>query len=146
MNNALTIIEQGSLVTMNIKGKQGTFARAIAFASRDVRAKMGQAMYAKWLENGQYRPVVNDILTCGLVAKAALPYVEGLVPVNGGVSKEQLIGLCRAVLNAVQKNVLDKGKEVKGEKAFVFNIVQRIVEAEEVVTFENEASHLRRAA
>ena len=142
MQNAVAIIDQGSLVTLNAKGKMGTFARAVAFASRDVRAAMGQSMYAKWLANGQYRPVVNDILTCGLVAKAALPYIEGLVPVNGAVSKEQLMGLCRAVKNAVES----KGKEVKGEKAFVYEIVKRIAESAETVTVENEAGHLRRAA
>lgn len=144
MQNAVAIIDQGSLVTMNAKGKSGTFARAIAFASRDVRAQMGQALYAKWLANGQYRPVVNDILTCGLVAKAALPYVEGLVPSNGAVSKDQLMGLCRAVMHAVES----KGKEVKGEKAFVYEIVKRIALTSEelTTTVENETSHLRRAA
>lgn len=142
MNNAVAIIEQGSLVTMNAKGGQGTFARAIAFASRDVRMAMGQALYAKWLANGQYRPLVNDILTCGLVAKSALPYVEGMVPANGAVSKEQLTLLCAAVVNAVQS----KGKEVKGQKGFVFEVVKRIAEAANVVTVDNDASHLRRAA
>ena len=142
MQNAVAIIDQGALVTLNAKGKMGTFARAVAFASRDVRAAMGQSMYAKWLANGQYRPVVNDILTCGLVAKAALPYIEGLVPTNGAVSKEQLMGLCRAVMHAVQS----KGKEVKGEKAFVYEIVKRIAESAETVTVENEAGQLRRAA
>lgn len=144
MQNAVAIIEQGSLVALNAKGKMGTFARAVAFASRDVRAAMGQSMYAKWLANGQYRPVVNDILTCGLVAKAALPYVEGLVPVSGAVSKEQLMSLCRAVMHAVES----KGKEVKGEKAFVYEIVKRIALASEesTVTVENETGHLRRAA
>jgi hypothetical protein len=40
------------------------------------------------------------------------------------VSKDQLIGLCLAVNNAV----VTKGKELKGQKGFVYGIVQRIAE------------------
>ena len=142
MQNAIAIIEEGSMVTMNAKGAQGTFARAIAFASRDVRMAMGQALYAKWLANGQYRPIVNDILSCGLVSKAAVPYVAGLVPTNGSISKDAFVGLCKAVVSAVQAKGADKAP--KGQKGFVYEVIRRIVEASEATTVE--AGQLRRAA
>jgi hypothetical protein len=66
---------------------------------------------------------VNDILDT-LVPKSAAPFIGGLVPQYGSVSKEQLIGLCLAVNNAV----VTKGKELKGQKGFVYGIVQRIAE------------------
>jgi len=132
MQNAIAIIENannGLTVTMNAKGKQGTFARAIAFASRDARIALGQAMHLKWLQNGQYRPLVNDILSCGLVPKAAIPFVSGLIPTNGSVPKEQFIALCQAVKHAVDNKTNKAGErvEVKGEKAFIFGIVNAIV-------------------
>jgi hypothetical protein len=56
------------------------------------------------------------------VPKSALPFVAGLVPATGSVSKEALLGLCNAVSSAVAA----KGKELKGRKAYVFGIVDRI--------------------
>ena len=120
----------GSLVTLNDKGKVGTLARAVAFANRETRMKLGQLMHAKWLANGQYRPLVDDILTCGIIPKSALPFVQGLVPSNGPVSKEALISLCNSVAYYAD-NVRTKDgdrKEFKGEKAFVLGLVTRIAQ------------------
>ncbi len=129
--NAIAIIDNatsGTLLTLNAKGKIGTFARAIAFASRDQRIQLGQMMHLKWLQNGMYRPLVDDVLTCGIVPKAALPFVTGLVPTNGPVRKEQLISLCAAVTNYADQVRTKDGepKEFKGEKAFVLELVRRI--------------------
>lgn len=129
--NAIAIIDNassGALVTLNAKGKIGTFARAIAFASRDERIQLGQMMHLKWLQNGMYRPLVDDVLTCGIVPKAALPFVTGLVPTNGPVRKDQLISLCNAVSNYADQVRTKDGdrKEFKGEKAFVLELVRRI--------------------
>lgn len=138
--NAIAIIEQGSAVVMNAKGKTGSFARAIAFASRDVRIARGQAMYLTWLQNNTFRPIVNDVLDV-LVPKAAKPYVEALIPTNGPVPKGQFVAFCQAVDGAIKA----KGKDVtlRGEKLFVYEIVRRIAEAETVQTIEAE---LRRVA
>jgi hypothetical protein len=124
MSNAIALVNGSTEVVLSHKtGKTGSFARALAFASREVRQGIGQSMYLNWLQNGTYRPIVNDILGCGLVAKSAVPYVAGMIPDNGAIKKEQLINLCLAVDNAVRKS----GKEVKGQKAFVYGVVQQIV-------------------
>lgn len=128
--HALDRAQDGSMVVMNAKGKEGTFARAIAFASCDERIKLGQMMHLKWLANGQYRPLVNDILSCGLVAKAALPYVQGSIPQTGPINKDTLISLARAVRGAVEF----KGKELKGEKSFIYELVRRIAAEGETVS------------
>lgn len=123
MENAIALVEGNGQVTLSSKtGKTGSFARAIAFASRDTRMAMGQALYAKWLANGQYRPLVEDILNCGLVHKAAVPYLQIALPATGPVSKDMLFTLCQQVTAAVHAS----GKEVKGQKAFVFGVVERI--------------------
>lgn len=125
MSNAIALVNGTTDVVLSHKtGKTGSFARAIAFASRDVRQQIGATAYLTWLQNGTYRPIVNDILGCGLVSKSAVPYVSGMIPENGAIKKEQLINLCLAVSNAVLKS----GKELKGQKAFVFGVVHRIVE------------------
>lgn len=124
MSNAIALVNGTSEIVLSHKtGKSGSFARAIAFATREVRQNVAYSMYLNWLQNGTYRPIVNDILGCGLVAKSAVPYVSGMIPDNGAVKKEALIGLCLAVDNAVKKS----GKEVKGQKAFVYGLIQHIV-------------------
>lgn len=117
----IATIESGNAIVLNKKGKMGSFARAIAFADRDTRIGMGQALYAKWLETGNFRPVADDIVNT-LVAKSARPYLAGYVTPTGQVSRAGLMSLCVAVCNAV----VQSGKEPKGEKSFVYEIARRI--------------------
>lgn len=138
--NAIAIIEQGTAITMNEKGKTGSFARAIAFASRDARMKVGQTMYATWLANSQFRPIVRDVMDT-LVPKAAKPYMEALVPASGPVPKDKFVAFCQAVDGALKAK--GKNKELKGEKAFVYEIVRRIAEGASTQSVEGE---LRRVA
>ena len=127
MSNAIALVNGSTEIVLSHKtGKTGSFARAIAFATREVRQGVAQSMYLNWLQNGTYRPIVNDILGCGLVAKSAVPYVMGMIPDNGAIKKEQLISLCLAVDNAVRKS----GKVVpnpKTQKGFVYALIQQIV-------------------
>ena len=132
MSNAVALIEGTRSIVIDKKGNTGSLALAVAFAGREARQEFGQMMYANWLANGQFRPVVNDILSCGLVPKSALPFVAGLVPATGSVSKEALMGLCNAVSSAVNA----KGKELKGKKAYVFGIVDRIARGAQPCTVE----------
>jgi hypothetical protein len=135
MSNAIALVNGTTDVVLSHKtGKTGSFARAMAFASREVRQQIGASMYLTWLQNGTYRPIVNDILGCGLVAKSAVPYVAGMIPENGAIKKEQLINLCLAVDNAFRKS----GKEIKGQKAFVYGVVNRIVEESKIDAGEGE--------
>lgn len=134
MQTALTIvnaISNGEVVTLNAKGKTGSFARAIAFASRDERIKAGQSMYLTWLSNGQYRPVVNDIIDV-LVTKSAQSFIKHIVPETGPIRKEHLMQLC----TMVDASVRESGKELKGQKAFVYGIVERIAAEANPATVE----------
>lgn len=126
MTNAIALFDgQSSVVLSEKTGKTGSFARAIAFASRQTRESIGQAMYAKWLQNGQYRPIVDDILSCGLVPKSAVAWVSALVPTNGAVKKEQLFNLCNQVHYVISNKRTKDGEPVtpKGQKAFVYGVV-----------------------
>ncbi len=127
----------GGLVTMNAKGKSGSFARAIAFASREARQNLSAGLMLKQLQNGQYRPLVNDILTCGLIPKANLDWVSAGIPSAGAVNKETLVNLCRQVKGVYDNKRTKNGDPVvlKGEKAFVMGFVSAIVadQAAEVV-------------
>lgn len=125
MTNSVAIFDPTTqMVLSNKTGKTGSFARAVAFASRDVRLAFGQNLYAQWLANGQYRPLVEDILNCGLVAKAAVPYLQVALPATGPVTKNALMTLCQQVTAAVRAS----GKELKGQKAYVYGIVERIAD------------------
>ena len=121
--------QNGGLVTMNAKGKSGSFERAIAFASREARQSLSAGMMLKQLKNGQYRPLVNDILTCGLIPKANLDWVSASIPKSGAVNKETLIGLCKQVKGVYDNKRTKNGDPVvlKGEKAFIMGFVQAIV-------------------
>jgi hypothetical protein len=124
-NNA----ESGGMVTMNAKGKSGSFARAIAFASREARQNLSAGMMLKQLQNGQYRPLVSDILSCGLIPKANLDWVSASIPASGPINRETLIGLCKQVKTVYDNKRTKNGDPValKGEKAFVMGFVQAIV-------------------
>lgn len=119
----------GGLVTMNAKGKSGSFARAIAFASREARQNLSAGMMLKQLQNGQYRPLVADILSCGLIPKANIDWVSASIPQSGPVNRDTLIGLCKQVKTVYDNKRTKSGDPVtlKGEKAFVMGFVQAIV-------------------
>jgi hypothetical protein len=121
--------QNGGLVTMNAKGKAGTFARAIAFGNREARSNLAAGLMLKQLQNGQYRPLVNDILTCGLIPKANLDWVAAGIPSTGAVNKEVLVNLCKQVKGVYDTKKTKNGDPVvlKGEKAFVFGFVSAIV-------------------
>jgi hypothetical protein len=131
-NMQIAIIDNaqaGGLVTMNAKGKAGTFARAIAFGNREARTNLAAGLMLKQLQNGQYRPLVTDILTCGLIPKANLDWVAASIPTSGAVSKEVLVNLCKQVKTVYDTKRTKNGDAVvlKGEKAFVFGFVSAIV-------------------
>lgn len=123
-NNAVN----GGLVTMTAK-KSGSFARAIAFGNREARTNLAAGLMVSQLKNGQYRPMVNDILTCGLIPKSNLDWVSASIPTTGPINKDTLIGLCKQV-KQVYDNKRDKNGDpivLKGEKKFVFEFIQAIV-------------------
>ena len=126
MSTEITIIDASASFTMSAKKpeKTGSLARAIAFADSASRKGIAQGIYLKQLLNGQYRPLARDIVDT-LVPKSAQPYVIGLIPATGPMNKQNLISLC----SAVQSAVLLKGAELKGQKAFMFNLVERIIES-----------------
>ena len=138
--NAIAAATGGDIITMNAKGKQGSFARAIAFASREQRHAMGRAVYAAQLQNGQYRPIVRDAIEV-LVPKSSRAFAESLIPPAGAVSKAQFVAFCTAVHGFIQS----KGKELKGEKLFVYGIIRAV--AEEATARETVVeAELRRVA
>ena len=123
-NNAIN----GGLVTMTAK-KSGSFSRAIAFGNREARTNLAAGMMVSQLKNGQYRPMVTDILTCGLIPKSNLDWVSASIPTTGPINKDTLIGLCKQV-KQVYDNKRDKNGDpivLKGEKKFVFEFIQAIV-------------------
>jgi hypothetical protein len=127
MNTEITIIDASASFTMSVKKpeKTGSLARAIAFADSASRKGLANAIYMKQLLNGQYRPLARDIIET-LVPKSAQPYVMGLIPATGPMNRANLISLC----SAVQSAVLLKGTELKGQKEFMFNLVERIIESD----------------
>lgn len=102
--------------------KTGSFARALAFASREARHDISRALYAKFLANGTYRPVVQDLIDT-LVPKSAQPFLSAVVAPTGPVNKESLIALCRAVKASVDST----GKEPKGQKLFFYGLASAII-------------------
>ena len=116
-------------VTFNSKGKTGSFARAIAFAGREARHQLAAGMMYQWLLNGNYRPVLNDIVDT-LVPKAQQDWIRASIPATGMPNRDTLIGVCRQV-KTVYDNKRNKNGEpvtLKGEKLFMFSIVSEIVE------------------
>jgi len=125
--NEITIIDTTASFSMSAKKpeKSGSLARAIAFADSASRQGLANSIYLKQLTNGQFRPLARDIVEV-LVPKTAQPYVMGLVPATGPMNRANLVSLCSAVESAV----LATGKELKGQKSFMFGLVQRVTESD----------------
>ncbi len=118
----------GGLVTMSAK-KSGSFARAIAYGSREARTNLAAGLMLTQLINGQYRPLVTDILSCGLIPKANLDWVSASIPTTGPITKDTLVGLCKQVKGVYDNKRTKNGDPIalKGEKAFVMGFIQAIV-------------------
>lgn len=131
----ITIIDHSASFAMSAKKpeKTGSLARAIAFADSASRKGLANAIYLKQLQNGQFRPLARDIIDT-LVPKSAQPYVMGLIPASGPMNRDNLVSLCSAVKSAV----ILKGVDLKGQKAFMFNLVERIVETQHVESYTSE--------
>jgi hypothetical protein len=131
----IVIIDHSASFSMSVKKpeKTGSLARAIAFADSASRKGLANAIYLKQLQNGQFRPLARDIIDT-LVPKSAQPYVMGLVPATGPMNRANLISLCSAVKSAVDT----KGKELKGQKHFMFNLVERIIESNAAEIIEQQ--------
>lgn len=124
MTNAIALVSGEGTVTISKNGAQGSYALAIAFASRDTRMALGQAMYGHWLQNGNFQALANDVIASGLVPKSAIPFVEPLIAVKNGerISRERFTVFAEAVVTAVES----KGKDLKGKKSFVFEVLRRV--------------------
>lgn len=127
MSTEIAIVDSSASFTLSAKKPErtGSLARAIAFADSASRKDLALMIYVKQLLNGQFRPLARDIVDT-LVPKSAQPYVMGLVPAAGPMNRDNLISLC----SAVQSAVLAKGSELKGQKAFMFALVTRILESD----------------
>lgn len=125
-SGALMVLDGNAVVPMNDKGKTGSIARAIAFASRDVRIAMGQSIIVKQLSNGMYRPFARDVVET-LVPKSARPFVTVDVNGTGPMSKDEFTRLCVCVSGALAIPKKDGTvKELKGEKLFMATLVDQI--------------------
>ena len=133
MSNEIAIIDASASFSMSVKRpeKMGSLPRFMANGDKTMRQTEAHKMYLRQYQNGQFRPLARDIIEV-LVAKSAQPYVMGLIPATGGMNKDNLISLCSAVHSAVKLS----GKELKGEKAWLFSLVERIIESNTVVTVE----------
>lgn len=133
MSTEITIIDHTASFSISAKRpeKTGSFARLLGSGDKTSRQTAAQTIYLRQLQNGQFRPLARDIVAV-LVAKSAQPYVMGLIPATGGMNKDNLISLCTAVQSAVQLS----GKELKGEKAWLYSLVERIIESNTTTTIE----------
>lgn len=128
-NTELLLAGSGSLPLSykpNAKGeiRTGSFAKAMMYATGAARKDAGAAMYAKWLANGQYRPLIRDAME-EVVPKAARPFVSAIVPPIGPVTKEAFVQFCIACTNAID----DSGREPKGKKADYYRILKAVVDS-----------------
>lgn len=123
LRTAVNLIRgNGEIVLSEKTGKTGSLAMAIAYAGRNERQMLAQTLYMGWLNNGQFRPIINDVLGSGLVAKAAVPYA---MPVGmtdkGPVTKEMFLDFAKRVVGVVDQS----GKEQKGKKLFCLELLRR---------------------
>ena len=104
----------------NKKGeiKTGNAAHFLAFGSREAQQNVSRDVYASWLANGTYRPIIKAI-TAQLPGKAAV--FLGAMVQSGPVSKDTFVSFCRAYVAMIE----DSDKEPKGQKAFYYGLAKQ---------------------
>jgi hypothetical protein len=143
MTNSLVTIDlnKSDIVLSAKTGKTGSYAKAIAFGDRQARLGIASDLYVKQFANGMYRPLVNDLLSSTLLSKAVIEVVQVGIPKSGPLSKGHLEALCLQVDASVQVKKFkaqqkDKVFELKGQNAFLYGMVERILESTRVETIE----------
>ena len=126
-NNQLAVFNK-DIFTMSVSKsgvvKTGSIALTIAKGSSASRSNIGYTIYQEQIANGMYRPAARDIVS-QLVAKSAQPYLSVSVDASGPMKKADFIALCTQVDYVVRNS----GKELKGTKAFVYDIVKQVVQS-----------------
>jgi hypothetical protein len=123
----------GGVVTINNKsGKKAGLAGLVGFGSAEVRRTYSEGIVLTQLASGQYRPVVAEILNAGLIPKAAMPWVEANLPINGQLNKANLVAVAKQVYQACVGKTNKAGEPVvyKNQKLFAFQLCQAIVQSE----------------
>lgn len=134
--NALTITERFALslnsgsaeFAMSTKPdkkgniKTGNAAHFLAFASREAQKDVSLNIYATWLANGTYRPVVKAIVA--QLPGSTQTFAQALVG-SGPISKDTFVSFCRALVNMID----DSGKEPKGQKAFYYRLCKSVIQS-----------------
>jgi hypothetical protein len=127
MSNQLSVFNK-DVFTMSVSKagvvKTGSIALVIAKGSSASRASLSYGIYQEQIANGMYRPAARDIVK-ELVAKSAQPYLSVAVDGSGPMKKADFIALCTQVDYVVRNS----GKELKGTKAFVYDIVKQVVQS-----------------
>lgn len=103
--------------------KSGSIALTIAKGSSASRSHLSYTIYQEQIANGMYRPAARDIVDT-LVAKSAQPYLSVSLDASGPMKKADFIALCTQVDYVVRNS----GKELKGTKAFVYDIVKQVMQ------------------
>jgi hypothetical protein len=100
--------------------KTGNAAHFLAFASREAQKDVSLKIYATWLANGTYRPVIKAIVA--QLPGSAQIFAQSLIG-SGPISKEIFVSFCKALVNMID----DSGKEPKGQKAFYYGLCKSVV-------------------
>lgn len=133
--NALTITEKFALslnsgsteFAMSTKPdkrgniKTGNAAHFLAFASREAQKDVSRKIYATWLANGTYRPIVKAIVA--QLPGSAQTFAQSFIG-SGPINKTVFVSFCQALVNMID----DSGKEPKGQKAFYYGLCKSVVD------------------
>ena len=119
--------------TKSGKFKTGSLARALVFMNKQERMSAGQALYAKWMQNGQFVPLARDMLSCGLVSKDAEQALSIQCGVNrNSVNKDAFFELCSTIDHLVRNKRNAKGEpmaepKASSDKGFVLHLIREVL-------------------
>lgn len=128
-DNALS----GGVVTINYKtGRTAGLAGLMGFGSAAARHDNAEGIVINQYTNGQYRPVIAEIVGSGLIPKAAMPWVTANIPPRGPITKDILVSIVKQVYSASVNKTDKNGEPVvyKSQKRFAFQLCQAILSNE----------------
>ena len=134
--NQVSLFVSQSTFTLSAKTqKTGSIERLMIQGDKSSRRATGLASYQFKILNGQYKPVIADVIEFGLIPKASAEVAYNMsLEMDNTVNKDSFIKFCNAVVRIARsrKNKDGYPVEFKGDKLEMLLLLESVVNKAQV--------------
>jgi hypothetical protein len=130
-SNQVSLFNSQSTFTLSAKTfKTGSIERLMIQGDKASRTSTGLASYKFKILNGQYKPVIADVIEYGLIPKASAEVAFSMsLELDNTVNKDSFIKFCNAVVRIARSKKTKDGYpvEYKGTKLEMLLMLESVV-------------------